>query len=172
MIKPVVLYGQRILREKTTPFEKGSDVKQIIQDMMDTMKNANGAGLAGPQMNLGKRIFVVDIPFTDLTGAFINPTILKFFKETMDFDEACLSLPGIHGEVNRPFKMEMEWYDENWEYHKQTFEGLRSRVLQHEYDHLEGKLWIDHLDLKHGMKILNQLTDIENRAIEVNHPTI
>ena len=174
MIKPIVLYGKRILREQAKPFKIGENVKPIIQDLWDTMYNAGGAGLAGPQISIGQRIFVVDVPFKDFKGVFINPQIKEYFGKDLKLEEGCLSLPQLNADIIRPAGIEIEWYDENWEHHVEKMEGMKSRVIQHEYDHLEGTLWIDKVDPALGMHMLQPLRDITYRTIDfsVGYPYI
>lgn len=172
MIKPIVLYGKQILRKPTLPYKIGTDVSETIQDLFDTMYNAGGAGLAGPQINIPERIFVVDPPYVDFKRVFINPTILTLSGKSMFMDEGCLSIPNLEGKVVRPGTVEIEWYDEKWEYHKETFEGIKARVIQHEYDHLDGVLWLDRIDPALGMKLINDLQNITQRNVEVSYPFI
>jgi len=172
MIKPIVLYGEEILRKPTLPYKVGIDLSETIQDLFDTMYNAKGAGLAGPQINLSERIFVVDPPYVDFKRVFINPTILTYSGKAMAMSEGCLSVPNIEGEVVRASTIWIEWYDEKWEYHKEEFEGIKSRVIQHEYDHLDGILWMDRIDPGQGIKLIKNLKNISERNIEVTYPFI
>jgi peptide deformylase len=136
------------------------------------MYNAAGAGLAGPQIGIQNRIFVIDLPDQEWKGVFINPLILSYTGEDTVMEEGCLSLPGISGPVVRKDKIGIEYYDENWNYHQETYQGIRSRVIQHEYDHLEGVLWIDRVDPGVGIKLLESLKMITNKQVEVTYPII
>jgi len=172
MIKPIVLYGNLSLRKPTLPYKKGINVSELIRDLWNTMYNADGAGLAGPQIGLPARIFVIDLPDQEWKGIFINPLILSYNGEDTIMEEGCLSLPGLTAPVVRKDKISIEYYDENWKYHQETYQGIRSRVIQHEYDHLEGVLWIDRVDPTIGVKLIESLRMITNREIEVPYPTI
>jgi len=172
MIKPIVLYGKQILRKPTLPIKVGSDLAETIQDLFDTMYNAKGAGLAAPQINLEKRIFVVDPPYVDFKRVFINPKILRTFGKENILEEGCLSIPGLDGPIVRKSDVEIEWYDENWKYHKEEFSGIKSRVIQHEYDHLEGTLWLDRIDPALGIRLIHGLIKIEKRDVNISYPFI
>ena len=136
------------------------------------MYAANGAGLAGPQINLPERIFVVDPPFADFKKVFINPRIVSYYGDDYIMDEGCLSIPGLEAPVVRKRDIRVDYYDENWEFHSESFSGLKSRVLQHEYDHLEGVLWIDRVDPIVGMKLIKDLKKITQRDVDISYPYI
>lgn len=173
MIKPIVLYGDQILRKPTLPYKEGTDLKETVQNLFDTMYNADGAGLAGPQINLPERIFVIDLPDQEWKQVFINPNItVNYYSEKVRMAEGCLSLPGISAPIVRPDEIKIEYYDENWDYYVETYRGIRSRVIQHEYDHLEGVLWIDKVDPAIGMKFLEDLRKINNKEVKVKYPII
>jgi len=157
MIKPIVLYGNSILREKCLPFSKGTDLREIIQDLWDTMYNSKGIGLALPQIGSSQRLFVIDIPNV-IKKVFINPTILEKTGEYMIMNEGCLSIPELEGPVIRKDHIVIEYYNEDWIYLKEEYSGIKSRVIQHEYDHLEGKLWVDRLAKVSAEEMLNILT--------------
>jgi peptide deformylase len=172
MIKPIVLYGDKVLRQKATRVLKGSSVKSLVEDLLVTMYNANGAGLAAPQIGLSKRIFIIDLKDQEWKGVFINPVIKKKYGDMETITEGCLSLPEISGPIVRPDEIEITYFDENWKLHTGWYKGIRSRVIQHEYDHLEGKLWIDRIDPPVGMHIVNHLIAIQDRKIKVEYPTV
>ena len=129
------------------------DLSKLIEDMFLTMDAADGCGLAAPQIGKNIRLFVVDCsPWgeedeacKDYRRAFINPEIYEVSEETGLFNEGCLSLPGLHEDVRRPLAIRMRYLDENFEEHDELFEGFRARVIQHEYDHLDGKVFTDRL---------------------------
>lgn len=148
MIQPIVLYGDKILRTKAQEVKKGEDVSKIIQDLWDTVEDASGAGLAAPQINISKRIFVVNLPNQHLKQVFINPEILSYSGKEFYFEEGCLSIPNLEGPIKRYAEIKIKYYDENWNEHIMTDNALYSRVIQHEYDHLDGILWIDRLEKK------------------------
>lgn len=159
MILPIVGYGDAVLRKKGEEISKDyPELNQLINNMFDTMYNANGVGLAAPQIGLAVRLFVIDtIPFSEnddlskqeqeeLNGfkkVFINAKILKEEGGLWAFNEGCLSIPGIHEDVVRHDKITIEYFDENFNKHTEEYDGLRARVIQHEYDHIEGILFTD-----------------------------
>lgn len=154
MIYPIVIFGSEVLRkqsEELTP--EYPDLKKLIEDMFLTMAAADGVGLAAPQIGKNIRLFVVDCsPWGDedeackeYKRAFINPEIYEVSEETDLFNEGCLSLPGLHEDVRRPVAIRMRYLDENFEEHDELFDGFRARVIQHEYDHLDGKVFTDRL---------------------------
>lgn len=129
------------LIKKSAPLEKGTDVREIVDEMYMIMKQRFGIGLAAPQVGINKRLFI-----THLEGdkIFINPKIIKKWGSIKKEEEACISLPNVFVSVPRHEKVYVEYYDENWVHHKEIFSGLLSRVIQHEQDHLNGKLIIDY----------------------------
>ena len=152
MIFPIVLYGDPVLKKKASEVAEGDEsVKDFIENMFDTMYAAQGVGLAAPQVGQSLRIFVVDTtPMEDeeengLKKAFINPIMIEEIGEEWAFEEGCLSIPGVRADVNRKPQIKIEYFDENWELHEETFDGMKARVIQHEYDHIEGKLFTDYL---------------------------
>lgn len=154
MIYPIVIFGSEVLRKNSVEIgEDYPDLKKLIEDMFLTMKGADGCGLAAPQIGKNIRLFVVDCSAwgdedetcKDYRRAFINPEIYEVSEETDLFNEGCLSLPGLHEDVRRPIAIKMRYLDENFEEHDELFEGFRARVIQHEYDHLDGKVFTDRL---------------------------
>lgn len=159
MILPIIGYGDAVLRKKGEEISKDyPELNQLISNMFDTMYNANGVGLAAPQIGLAIRLFVIDTtPFSEndelskqekeeLNGfkkAFINAKILKEEGGLWAFNEGCLSIPGVHEDVVRYDKITIEYFDENFKKHTEEYDGLRARVIQHEYDHIEGILFTD-----------------------------
>ena len=146
-IKPVVKYGTPILREKSKPVsEVTGEVKQLIADMMDTLKAANGLGLAAVQIGVLLRVFIVDLSAMDITAetqVFINPEILAT-AGTMEYEEGCLSFPGLYQRLTRPERVTIRAMDENGEVFEREYSGVAARAVLHEFDHLEGVLFIDH----------------------------
>ena len=154
MIYPIVIFGADVLRKPSVEIDADyPELKKLIEDMFLTMKQAEGVGLAAPQIGKNIRLFVVDCsPWgdedeacKDYRRAFINPEIYEVSEETELFNEGCLSLPGLHEDVRRPIAIKMRYLDENFEEHDELFDGFRARVLQHEYDHLDGKVFTDRL---------------------------
>lgn len=154
MIYPIVIFGSEVLRKPSVEIsEDYPELKKLIEDMFLTMAAAEGVGLAAPQIGKNIRLFVVDCsPWgeedeacKDYRRAFINPEIYEVSEETDLFNEGCLSLPGLHEDVRRPIAVKMRYLDENFEEHDELFDGFRARVIQHEYDHLDGKVFTDRL---------------------------
>lgn len=159
MILPIVGYGDPVLRKVGVAITKDyPNLDQLISNMFDTMYNAYGVGLAAPQIGLDIRLFIVDTePFSDskevkkeeaedlklFKKVFINPKILKEEGNDFTFNEGCLSIPDVREDVTRKDTITIEYFDENFEKHTETYNGLRARVIQHEYDHIEGILFID-----------------------------
>ncbi len=138
----IYVYENSILRTKSTEVDKVDDDLRIILDrMMKVMEKANGIGLAANQIGIDKRFFVLDVEGRKLK--IINPEILEFGDELIEFEEGCLSIPGVYRNVTRPEKIRVKYMDENNEVHEELLEGLMSRAFQHELDHLDGVLFID-----------------------------
>ena len=142
------IIGDSILRQKTTEVEKFDDnLKAVIDEMIDTMHKEDGIGLAAPQVGMNKSLLVIDISSIDdyeKPTAFINPKIVETSGESV-YEEGCLSIPGVREEVSRPDTITLKYHDQDGKKHKDTFSGWKSRVLQHEIDHLNGVLFVDHI---------------------------
>ncbi len=156
MILPIYLYGQPVLRkvaEDITP--DYPELKSLIESMFDTMHQAEGIGLAAPQVGLAIRLVVVDLDvlsedfpeFKDFSRVYINAHIIETSDETDTMEEGCLSLPGIHEKVTRPSRIHVKYLDENFVEHDEWVEGYLARVMQHEFDHLEGKVFSDRISM-------------------------
>ena len=154
MILPIYVYGQPVLRKVAEDIAPDyPNLKELIENMFETMDNAEGVGLAAPQIGLPIRVVTInldvlsdDLPeYKDFRKAYINAHILEVSGEEVSMDEGCLSLPGIHESVKRGNKIRVQYLDENLEPHDEIIEGYLARVMQHEFDHLEGKMFIDHL---------------------------
>jgi peptide deformylase len=154
MILPIYVYGQPALRkvaEDITPDYPG--LKELIQNMFDTMHHADGVGLAAPQVGLLIRVVVIDLSlyaddkpeFKDFRKTYINPHIVEADGEEVSMEEGCLSLPGIHENVKRKNRIHVKYRDENFVEYDEVIEGYLARVLQHELDHLNGKMFIDYI---------------------------
>lgn len=155
MIYPIVAYGDPVLRRQTS--EIGTDypdLKKLVDDMFETMENANGVGLAAPQIGLSLKLIVVDAsPFAeqdakaaDFRKALLNPEIYEEEGEKWSFNEGCLSFPGLHEDVERHAIVKIRYMDLDGKMHDETHDGYVARVLQHECDHLNGKVFVDHLN--------------------------
>lgn len=152
MIYPIVLFGDPVLKKVAEDIEEGElDVKQLAEDMFETMYQASGIGLAAPQIGKSIRMFVVDgtpIEDEDMEGfkkVFINPEIVWEEGDKWGYEEGCLSIPGIREEVSRQAKLCINYLDENFEEHEEEFDGMKARIIQHEFDHIEGVLFTDYL---------------------------
>jgi peptide deformylase len=152
MILPICLIGNSILRKKATDIDKNyPNLAQLITDMFETMYHTDGVGLAAPQIGKSIRLFVIDgdvmnedyPDLKDFKRIFINAYLVEEEGEEWSFNEGCLSIPGIREDVKRLTKFRLKYYDENWEFHDEIFDGGRARIMQHEYDHLEGILFTD-----------------------------
>ena len=154
MIYPIVIYGAEALHKPSVALTPDyPELPKLIEDMFLTMAAAEGVGLAAPQIGKNIRLFVVDCsPWAEdeeacagFRKAFINPEIYEVSEETELFNEGCLSLPGLHEDVRRPIAIRMRYLDEQFVEHDELFDGFRARVIQHEYDHLDGKVFTDRL---------------------------
>ena len=154
MIYPILVYGSKVLRnvsEDITPDYPGFD--KLIEDMYLTLEDASGVGLAAPQIGKNIRLFIVDCTpwgeddpeLAEYKKVFVNAEIYESSQEEGFFDEGCLSLPGLNERVSRPTSIRMRYLDEKFEPHDELFEGLPARVIQHEYDHIDGMVFTDHL---------------------------
>ncbi len=155
MILPITIYGNPVLRKKAQPVTPDyPGLKDLISNMFDTLASAEGVGLAAPQVGVSIQLVIIDAtPFADddpeckdFKKVLINPVIVDFpTEEDEQFNEGCLSLPGLSEDVWRPNKVEVKYLDENFEEHHEVWDGMRARISQHEIDHLSGKLYIDHI---------------------------
>ena len=154
MILPIYVYGQPVLRKEAEDIAPDyPNLKELLANMFETMDHADGVGLAAPQVGLPIRVVVVDLDvlsddmpeFKDFRRAYINPHIIESGEEEVAMEEGCLSLPGIHESVKRPTKVHVTYLDETLTPHDEWVEGYLARVMQHEFDHLDGVMFIDHL---------------------------
>jgi len=186
MILPIVAYGSPVLRkvcDDISPDYPG--LEKFIADMWETMYNSNGVGLAAPQVNVAIRLFVMDSEQIFLNqeedekdeypdapgykGIFINAHITKLNGEEWAYNEGCLSIPKIREDVYRNEEIEIEFVDENFQPHIKTFNGITARVILHEYDHIEGKLFIDHIKPLKRKLLKRKLDDISKGKINVDY---
>ena len=144
---PIVIYGEQILRTKCSDIDKDyPDLSDLIKNMTETMFASNGSGLAAPQIDLPIRLFVIGSNQIKMpVQVFINPEIINYSEETCDMVEGCLSIPGLNGAVTRPETITIRYKNVNFEDVTETYNGLYARVIQHEYDHIEGKLYVDYI---------------------------
>lgn len=169
MILPIYVYGQPVLRkvaEDITP--EYPNLKELIVNMYETMDRADGVGLAAPQIGLPIRLVVIDLDvlsedkpeYAGFRKTYINAHILETDGETEAMEEGCLSLPGVHETVNRKNKIRVKYMDENFVEHDEYVEGYLARVMQHEFEHLEGGLFIDNLSQMRKQMIKGKLNTI------------
>jgi peptide deformylase len=176
---PIIAYGDPVLRKKATAIEPDEypHIKLLVENLFETMYAARGVGLAAPQVGLSMRLFVIDVGVFDdeepeLKGfkkAFINANILEETGEEWPFNEGCLSIPDIREDVQRKPVIKISYYDEDWKHHEETFKGMAARVIQHEYDHIEGKLFIDKLSPLRKRLIQKRLNDISKGIVDVEY---
>ncbi|WP_226391102.1 peptide deformylase [Penaeicola halotolerans] len=179
MIYPIVAYGDPILKKLAVDIEEGHpDLKPLIADMFETMDHANGVGLAAPQINKGIRLFVIDStlmeekPEDGIRKAFINPVLLDEYGDDFSFEEGCLSIPDVRADIIRPDKLTLQYYDENWQLKEEEFSEMTARVIQHEYDHLEGILFIDYLNGLKKRMIKSKLMNISKGRVDTDYRMI
>ena len=186
MILPIVAYGSPVLRKiavDITPEHEG--LEKLLSDMWETMYNSNGVGLAAPQINKSVRIFTMDSEqifendedgdtdeYPDkpgFKGTFINPHIVELNGEPWKYNEGCLSIPKVREDIMRHETVTLSYVDENFKTQEKTFNGLTARIILHEYDHLEGKLFIDHIKPLKRTLLKRKLDDISKGKIKVDY---
>lgn len=186
MILPIVAFGNPILRAKAEEINQNYDNLDILIDnMWETMYNAKGVGLAAPQIGKSIRVFIVDAsPFADdeelefserkkiigFKKVFINPTIVSQSSKLCSFTEGCLSIPEIRENIKREDEIEINFFDQNFNEQTMKIDGLRARVVQHEYDHIEGILFTDKISSFKRKIITNKLKNISSGKISVSYP--
>ncbi|MFM7662550.1 MAG: peptide deformylase [Bacteroidota bacterium] len=186
MIVPIIAYGDPVLKKVASEIDENyHGLNLLIENMFETMYNAKGVGLAAPQIGLSIRLFIVDAsPFAEgeenetdpraegLNGfkkVFINPIIESESGEKWGFNEGCLSIPKIREDVFRHEDIEISYYDENWVYHEESFSGYAARIIQHEYDHVEGILFTDHLSVLKKKLLNKRLNNISKGQVETDY---
>ena len=188
MILPIVAYGASVLRKVCDPIESDyPNIKGLIEDMWETMYESNGVGLAAPQINKHIRLFVVDSAqifasaepeddtYPDAPGikkAFINAQIVELSGKEWVYNEGCLSIPKIREDVSRHENVTLSYMDENFVQHTETFTGMTARVILHEYDHIEGKLFIDYVKPLKRKMLQGKLNDINKGKVRVDYKMI
>jgi len=176
MVFPIVAYGDPVLKKQAQDIEKDElDVQQLAADMFETMYNASGIGLAAPQIGKSLRMFIADAApledeeIGDWKQVFINPEIIEEAGDDWVFEEGCLSIPTIREDVIRPEKLKIHYFDENWNEHTEEFDGMQARIIQHEYDHIEGILFTDHLSAFKKRLLKSKLTNISKGIVKVDY---
>lgn len=182
MIRPILAYGDPVLRKKSVEIDADyPDLDLLVEDMFETMYNSQGVGLAAPQVGLSIRMFVIDAaPFIDddeedeeglrdFKRVFINPIIIEESGAEWKFEEGCLTIPGIREDVSRKSNIVIEYYNEKFELIEEHLSGLSARVVQHEYDHIEGVLFTDKINPLKKQLLKGKLGDIAKGNIKVNY---
>ena len=176
MIFPIVAYGSAILRKKTKEIEENSDeLQELLVNMFETMEGSNGIGLAAPQIGKDLRLFIVDADGIEEPGCegfrkvFINARITEETGNPWNFEEGCLSIPHVRGDVMRKPDVTIRYRDENWVEHTETFTGMPARIIQHEYDHIEGILFIDRLHALKRTMLKGKLQKISSGNIRTDY---
>ncbi|MEZ4883585.1 MAG: peptide deformylase [Chitinophagales bacterium] len=184
MILPIIAYGNPVLRQVADDIpEDYPKLKELVADMYETMYNAKGVGLAGPQVGLSLRIFVADTiqilketpEDNDFAGeegikkAFINAEIIEESGEEWAYDEGCLSIPNINESVTREEQVRIQYYDEDFNFYDEVYTGFTARVIQHEYDHIEGILFTDHISPLKQRMMKRRLEKISKGEVDVNY---
>ena len=171
MILPIYAFGDPVLKKRASEIEKNyPDLDKLIENMYETMYKSNGIGLAAPQIGLSIRLFIVDgnqfdeEEVRDFKQVFINPVIKDEKGNPWKFNEGCLSIPGIREDVSRKEEILIHFYDENWDFHKKKYHGIAARIVQHEYDHIEGILFTDRISPLRRRLLKNKLTDISRES--------
>ena len=181
MIKPVYVYGSPVLRKVSTEITSDyPNLKELIESMFETMDGSEGVGLAAPQIGLSIRLFVIDTALfgedhPEVKGfkkVFINARIKEKSGDLELMSEGCLSIPNLREEVSREGRIRIEYYDENWVFHDEVFEGYQDRITQHEYDHLDGILFPDRVSARRKRLIKGKLTAISKGKFEVEYRTV
>jgi peptide deformylase len=173
MILPIYAYGSPVLRKKCSDIElEYPNLKELLDNMYETMYDSHGIGLAAPQIGLPIRIFIVDgSPIEEIKPegfkqTFINPIILEEWGEEWKYEEGCLSIPTIHENVSRKPELRIRYLDENFKEHEKTFDGMAARIIQHEFDHIEGKLFVDKISPLKRNLIKGKLNNISLGRVE------
>ena len=173
---PVTMYGDKILRKKVDKIDEvDNETVELITNMFDTMRNASGIGLAANQVGANKSIFIVDLSKVEgheesKPMVFINPKIIKYSDEQTVFEEGCLSMPDIRGDVERPEFITIKYQDSDLNEQMLDANNLLARVIQHEYDHLQGILFTDLVDDETKKMLKTPLKKIKKRKIDVSYP--
>lgn len=180
MIYPIVIYGSPVLRKRSENIDSSyPEFEKLVGDMFLTLEHAQGVGLAAPQIGKNIRLFIVDctpwadeVPeLKDFRRVFVNAEIYERSEQTGLFEEGCLSVPGIHENVTRPLSIKMRYLDENFVEHDEEFSGYPARVIQHEYDHLEGMVFTDHLSALRKTLLKSKMVNLAKGKFRCSYKT-
>lgn len=179
MILPIYLYGSEVLRNENVDVDLNDKeyIAKLLADMKETLAAADGCGLAAPQVGVNKNIVIVDgrdladayDGLQDFVRVIINPVVIEESKETCEFSEGCLSVPGIYAEVTRPSRIKVEYYNEELEKVVEEFEGFACRMVQHELSHLDGNLFVDNVSPIRRKMIARKLQAISKGSIQTRY---
>ena len=180
MILPVIAYGDPVLKRKAVDIDEGyENLHLLIENMWQTMYNAEGVGLAAPQIGKSIRLFIVDTVqvedrkkaphYKGVKQAFINAEILSETGDEWKYEEGCLSIPNIREDVERKPVIKIKYFDENWNEHIETYDGINARVIQHEYDHIEGILFTDKISPLKKRLLQRKLDKITKGKVRIDY---
>jgi peptide deformylase len=181
MILPITAYGHPVLKKKAVEITRDyPELDKLIADMHETMYYAHGVGLAAPQVNLGIRLFIIDgTPYgedmpeaANFKEVFINPLIVEEEGEEWVYNEGCLSVPNIREDISRKPRIRVQYYDLAWNFHDKWFDGVPARIIQHEYDHIEGSIFIERASPLRKVMLRKRLQDISEGRIDVDYKMI
>ena len=176
---PIRLYGDPILRQQAAPIEEGAfdEAATIAEALFASLEKAGGLGLAAPQIGISKRIFVIDthaLAEADkaplIQCAFVNPKFLEKSADTAEYEEGCLSIPGLHEAITRPASIQLRYQTPDQHMHQKRFDGWVARIIQHEYDHIEGILFLDHLSQLKKQLLKKKLQRIVRGDVATDYP--
>ncbi len=183
MILPIYAYGQPVLKKKTSTIDSDyPDLKQLIDNMFETMYNAKGVGLAAPQIGRSIRLFIVDTiqlrkdemdPLKKAKGikqAFINAEMIEETGDRWEYEEGCLSIPNIHADVDRQSSIKIKYMDTDFQWHTKSFDSIEARVIQHEYDHVEGILFLQHIKPLKRRLLKRRLDNLQKGIADTEYP--
>lgn len=181
MVLPVYVYGMPVLRKVAREIEEDEEgLQELIENMFETMYKSDGIGLAAPQVGVSKRIFIIDASpmeeddpsLKDFKQVFINPEIIEEDGEEWEFNEGCLSIPKIREDVYRKSKIRIQYYDEKFNFHDKSLEGIKARIIQHEYDHLNGRLFVDRIPPLRKKLLNAKLNAISKGKVDIDYKII
>lgn len=176
MIYPIVMYGDPVLRQRAKDIKLETDIKQLVDDMYETLHGANGIGLAAPQIGKSVRLFIVDgtsleedPAMENFKKVFVNPVLIEELGNPWEFEEGCLSIPNIREKISRKGQLKIKYYDENWNAFEEEYDGMKARIIQHEYDHIEGKMFVDYLTPLKKRLLKGKLSDISKGKVDTEY---